>query len=994
MQSFETEYARLNEAQRQAVDQIEGPVMVVAGPGTGKTQVLSLRVANILKNTQVSPRNILCLTFTVSGATAMRERLRSLIGPAAYGVTINTIHGFCNDVIAQYPQVFDAFSSLEQISDVEQVRSMNAIIDSVMPDLELVNRKNPHARTRDILARVSQVKKEGVTVERLRSVADEYESVMENKSKEGTKAHEKDMAAAQKFRDFVLLYEKYQEMLLRTQRYDYDDMVLNALKAFTDEDWLLLNLQERYLYVLVDEFQDLNGAQFSVIESLIRPRTPEDKPNIFVVGDDDQAIYRFQGANLENILSFRDRFPDALTVALTVSYRCTQQILDAAGRLIGCNTERLVGTIDGLSKDLISGSSVTGTEPLLLHSPSDTAEPWLIADRIEDALQNGIQPSEIAILVQTNRELKPIYDVLEAREIPVQMDGKVSLLDQSPVLQTISVLHAVRDPYDNPHFCAALSSKGLGCKPADLGRLFHESRKRQESVYGLLLSLDDPASDLVLLPWNDRDALLHARDILQELNQQLSNRTIVETLEHILKQCGLLPNVDAGEPVQPVQFAALQSFFAYVRDRNYEQKNVFGLDHLLDDLTLFEAGENGLRLQYAVPHLAQEGVQLLSAHQSKGLEFDMVILPNFRDGHWDKRRHPPSVSIPEDLLFGWQSDQRSYEQSQDERRVTYVAITRARHTLIFTCPDALTSGGTKPRAVSPSGFFVEAGPLPDEQGILRHPERASTLLYEVLPDMDEQFKAFLRERLQDFSLSVTALNHFLENPRIFLERDLLQMPDIKSESLIFGNAVHTALKKWGMRMQEHRQSGKIEFLQDFQTFLEEREIMTKNVRENLLRHGHEILPRYFDERLVDQQPYVSKIEFPIQIHMDDIPLKGTIDRIDLEKPDSVNAIIIDYKTGRPKTEKQVRDDGDYFRQLVFYALLLEQGLPILRPVKYVLDFVGEGTDHPITREFVVSDAEKYELRSLIALVWSKIINLDFTPIDSAMGSRLATEETD
>jgi len=718
MQTFDEEYARLNAAQKKAVDTIEGPVMVVAGPGTGKTQVLSLRVANILKKTQVNPRNILCLTFTVSGATAMRERLRALIGPGAYGVTINTMHGFCNDVIVQYPQVFEAFSSLEQISDVEQVRSMNGIIDDLMPDLELVNRKNPHGRTKDILSRIGQVKKEGVTVERLREVANEYESVLLNKSREGTKAHEKNVAAARKYRDFVLLFEKYQEMLRRTQRYDYDDMILNALKALDEEDWMLLNLQERYLYVLVDEFQDLNGAQYAVIEKLIRPRTPEDKPNIFVVGDDDQAIYRFQGANLQNILSFRNRFPDAVTVALTTSYRCTQRILDASGRLIGCNTERLVGTIPDLSKELVSGAGAEGAEPVLLHSPSDAAEPWLIADCIEDALQDGTAPSEIAVLVQTNRELQPLYDVLRAREIPVQMDGKVNLLDQSLVLQTLSVLRAVRDPYDNPRFCAALGIRGLRCKPSDIGRLFQLSRERALTVNALLFLLDDPASDVGAMPWHDKDALVRARDTLLSLHQQLPNRTIVETLERILKDCGLLPQPDAGADFPAAEFAALQSFFGYVRDRSYEQKNTFVLDHLLDDLALYEAGENGLRLQYSVPHLSQEGVQLLTAHQSKGLEFDMVILPNFRDGHWDRRHNPPSVSLPEDLLFGWESDQKAFEKSQDERRVAYVAMTRARRTLLFTCPSTLTNGGSKPREVSPSAFFVEAGPLPEEQGIL------------------------------------------------------------------------------------------------------------------------------------------------------------------------------------------------------------------------------------------------------------------------------------
>src|SRR3989344_3150887 len=192
--AFDSAYAMLNEAQKKAVDTTEGPVMVVAGPGTGKTQVLALRVAKILVSTQVKPRNILCLTFSKSGATAMRARLRDIIGQDAYGVTVNTIHGFCNDVIAANPSVFEDFRSKTQISDVERYRSLNKIIDQELPGLALVNAKSPYERTGDILSRISQLKREGVTDPvKLRAIADDYEAELSTKSKEGTKAHQKNL---------------------------------------------------------------------------------------------------------------------------------------------------------------------------------------------------------------------------------------------------------------------------------------------------------------------------------------------------------------------------------------------------------------------------------------------------------------------------------------------------------------------------------------------------------------------------------------------------------------------------------------------------------------------------------------------------------------------------------------------------------------------------------------------------------------------------------
>lgn len=986
MPTFEQEYARLNDAQRQAVDTIEGPVMVVAGPGTGKTQVLSLRVANILKKAQVHPRNILCLTYTTSGATAMRERLRSLIGAAAYGVTINTIHGFCNDVIGRNPHVFENWDALEQISDVEQFRELNKIIDSMLPDIELVNRKNPYGRTADILGRISQVKREGKTLQDLQEAADAYDVEMEGKSKEGTKAYEKNIASARKFRDFTVVFGKYQEMLRQTQRYDYDDMILNVIRALKEEDWMLQTLQEQYLYILVDEFQDTNGAQYKVIEQLVTPRTPEDVPNIFVVGDDDQAIYRFQGANLQNILGFRNRFPEVPVIVLTTSYRCTQQILDAAGRLIARNTERLVGVIPGLTKDLVSGARVKdGPEPMLLRAPSDALEAHLIADLVQEEIDAGTPLSEIAVLTQTNRELRPIYDVLTARGISVQMDGKVDLLAHPLVLQTVSILRAVQQPNSNPRLSAALGAACICCHPADLGRLFMLARDRQKPIMDLLIQLDDAESDIALQPWHNKNCLIETRDVILSLHQQLENRTLLDTLEHILKECKLLPDTKA-ESFDPIDFAALQAFFDHIRVRSYEVTS-FGFEALLNDLALYTDSDYGLRLSYTLPHLTQEGVQLLTAHQSKGLEYDVVILANFRDGHWDKRRNPPSVSIPEDLLFGWETDQKQFEQNQDERRVAYVAMTRARRKLLFACCMEVTTG-TRPKDVSPAGFFAEAGPLPEEQRNVRDPETASTLLITKPLELDEAYQAFLRHRIKDFRLSVTSLNRFLNDPKEFVAMDLLQTPQVKESSLVYGNAVHAAMKSWGMGIQRGLPLSEESFLNEFRNYMVDKEILTELERKSLIKQGEANLPRYYQQRLSENIPIVHSVEHSVNAYLPmmltedvpGIPLKGKMDRIDQQAPDSKYVTIVDFKTGRPKTENQIRDEADYFRQLTFYALLMEHGMPLFEPVAYVLDFIGEGTDHPVQRSFVVTAAEKEELSKVIADVWTKIQNLDFTKL--------------
>lgn len=971
--SFAHEYARLNTAQKLAVDTIDGPVMVVAGPGTGKTQVLALRVAKILKSTQMRPWNVLCLTFSKSGATAMRKRLREVIGSAAYGVTVNTIHGFCNDIIVSHPSVFEEWSSLSQISDVERYRSLNKIIDQLVVGSDLLNPKSPYARSRDILRRISQLKREGVTdKDTLESIAKDYDEQMATKSREGTKAHAKNLLSAKKFREFIEIFHRYQAMLEETGRYDYDDMILNVIKALQTEDWLLASLQERYQYILVDEFQDTNGAQYKFIDLLTQDPTPDHAPNLFVVGDDDQAIYRFQGANLSNILSFRERFPDAPVIPLTTSYRCTQPILDAAERLIEQNTERLVGKIEGLDKHLVAHTTEKGLPPHMLFSASDMTEPWMITDLIEDKLNEGVDPNDIAIIVQTNRELLPIYDVFKAREIPVVLSGKLDLLEHPLVEQTLAILHAVHKPTDDHLLSSAIASECFGCHPADISELYE---KRREQKCSLLACLHMADTDNVVL--RKKDAIVRARDSILDLHNKKDQRTVVETLEHVYRECGLLGSPEGGK-MDIMDFAAAQEFFDRIKQRAYEQPH-FSFEVFLNDLSYYQDPDYGdLRLSYDLPHLTESGVQLMTAHKSKGLEFHTVIIANFREGHWDKRRNPPSVSIPEDLLFGWEKEQKQYEQNQDERRVAFVAMTRAKRELIFTCPNELTTGDSI-KAVSPSGFFAESGDLSEEHREVRHPEAMSTLLSVPKRHFDEEFAAYLKKRIEHFALSPTALNNFLEDPLLFLERDLLQKPQAKEPHFAYGNAVHHVMAKWADSTVAGKPMSIEELMASFDSHLNDKELLTDKERERLSHLGHTTLRRYATGHLQPPYPIVHKVEYPITAHLGDIPIKGKLDRIDLLEPNSSAAVITDYKTGKPKTEKQIVDYG-YYRQLVFYDLLVRNGYSMIDPKEYRLEFIGEGADEPVTRTFTISEDDRRELTDLIGRVWEKILALDFTEV--------------
>ncbi len=969
---FDQAYASLNPQQRSAVDFIDGPVMVVAGPGTGKTQVLALRVANILRKTQMKPWNILCLTFSKSGASAMRKRLREIIGPDAYGVTVNTMHGFCNDIIRSHPSVFEEWSCLKQISDVERHRSLNTIIDQLLPGLHLVNAKSPYARTRDILGRIQQLKREGVTDrDRLETIAQEYDAHMESKSKVGTKIHARNMLSALKFREFLEIFYRYQAMLLETGRYDFEDMILNVIHALEEEDWLLAGVQERYQYLLVDEFQDTNGAQYRLIEQLTTDPTPDKHPNVFIVGDDDQAIYRFQGANLKNILSFRERFTAAPIIPLTTSYRCTQPILDAAESLIEKNTERLVGRVADLDKHLVAATKEKGVPPFMLFAASDMAEPWLIADLVDDRLHDGIAPDDIAVIVQTNAELLPLHEVFKARSIPVVLSGKLDLLSHPLVGQTLAILGAIMDPQSNAAFSSALSCACFGCHPADIATLNSATRERRTSLMEIALSMEK--EDFAL---RQSEPLVAARDILLDLHNKSDLRTVLETLEHVYRDCGILHAGSKGMDI--IDFAAAQEFFDRISRRAYEQPH-FSFRAFLDDLSYYQNPDNSdLRLSYDLPHLTESGVQLMTAHKSKGLEFHTVILGNFREGHWDKRRNPSSLSVPEDLLFGWEKDQKSFEQNQDERRVAFVAMTRAKRELLFICPNELTDGDSV-KAVSPSGFFAECGNLSEEHRDVAHPEQMSTLLTVPVRDFDEELRSYLKKRIEHFKLSPTALTDFLDDPQRFIDVHLLQVPQAKEPHFAYGNAVHHVLAQWAESVREGKVLPVADLLAVFTRHLSSDELLTKKEYERLLHLGEQTIRRFAQSNLTPPYPIVHKVEFNIDTHLGDIPIKGKIDRIDLLEPHSSACVVTDFKTGKPKSPKQILDYG-YHRQLVFYDLLIRNGYGMLEPKEFRLEFVGEGADDPETRSYAIGEGERRELTALIETVWSKIIDLDFTPI--------------
>jgi len=381
-QKFERELVKLNKAQRQAVETIEGPVMVVAGPGTGKTQVVAMRIANILRQTQLGARNILALTFTEAGVTALRTRLEKLIGADAYQVTIATFHGFANQIITTFPYVFGFTTEATSVTELERLQIIDQILSS-QTFTALRPLRSPTFHVPAIAQAIRVCKQEAVEPETLIELARaQFQPSSAKITDAKQKLAQRDLAINLELAE---VYRQYQAALVARHLYDYEDMVLFAISAIKNNPEIRAYYQERYHYLLVDEYQDTNNSQNALVESLA---DFFDNPNVFVVGDDKQAIYRFQGASVANMLHFTKKYPQMKIISLEENYRSLPEILTTAQDLISRNSHQLLSYLP----DQIAGLKPTrkAATRLELHSfaDPDLHFAWLIEKHNMDEAQN------------------------------------------------------------------------------------------------------------------------------------------------------------------------------------------------------------------------------------------------------------------------------------------------------------------------------------------------------------------------------------------------------------------------------------------------------------------------------------------------------------------------------------------------------------------------------------------------------------------------------
>ncbi|MBI4119840.1 MAG: ATP-dependent helicase [Parcubacteria group bacterium] len=925
---FKELFGRLNAEQKEAVQTIAGPVMVIAGPGTGKTQILTLRIAHILAQTDAQPENILALTFTESAATNMRRRLVSIIGTPGYYVNIQTFHGFCNRLINDHPENFSRIIGARNINPASQIGLLRKIIEEAkLKHLKPFGEKFFYVS--QILNSIKKLKNEAIDPQTFKKITSTLDA------KEKTAARQKELG---------LIYGQYQSELARQKLYDFEDMILETVLALQKNKDFLLDLQEKHQYMLVDEHQDTNGAQNKALELLCGY---DKSPNLFVVGDDKQAIFRFQGASLENFLYFKKKYPAVKLIELKNNYRSTQKILDASASLISHNSALLGSGI------LRSQTKAAGKRIKILSFAGGEDEHAFIAQKIKELVEHGASPQEIAVIYRENKDALPLADVLARYGLPYAVESDENILQDTDIKKINFLIKAVANWPSAEYLTPALHLDFLNLEPLEI----YHWIKTQSAAPAVKTAIEK------LGLW-----------------KKLSyNQPFPKFFETIIKDSGFLKNI-LGQPDYHLRLKKLNALFGEIKNQHSENPDYRPSDYLnyLDVLK-----EHKVPLQTkAVPQ--EDSLRLMTAHRAKGLEFETVFITGAYNGHWGNKRTTDLFGLTTLL----DKTDATADKNEDERRLFYMALTRAKDN-VFVTYSTLSAEG---REQVPCQFINEIRPDLKEETSLQTPVFKDDVNLIILkdkgaPPVDK--KEFVRELFLRRGLSPTSLNNYLACPWQFFYVNLLRIPQTQTRQQIYGTAKHFALQKF---FEAKKTNPKTNFQLLTSAFTEalKKQPLAPNDHQIIRQRGLASLKTYhafyapiWNYNTINEFK-ISGVDFPIAKNQN-VRLTGKLDKLEIQDLRSrVQVTVVDYKTRLPQSRnwilgKTKNSNGDYFRQLVFYKLLLD----LLPRQKFqmtagVIDFIESDPKDRFKKEsFEITNADLSDIKDLIAKTANEILNLKF-----------------
>ncbi len=947
---FEQAYQALNSRQREAVDTIDGPVMVIAGPGTGKTQILALRIAKILLSGNGTPPSaILCLTFTDAGAREMRRRLRVIIGGAAEEVRVHTYHGFAGSIIAEFPDHFPHLARSKQITEIEA----ETFIRDILKDKKFIKLRpagDPDFYVGKIIQAIEQAKKEAWTPEIMRSFAqEEIERVNNNETSISSRGVSKGQLKGEALKQiekgertvlFADVYQEYEERKKADRKMDFNDLIIELLKALREDKLLLQIIQEKFLYLLVDEHQDTNDSQNMLIRTIA---DFFDSPNLFVVGDEKQAIFRFQGASVENFLRFQNLWQSMKVISLTDNYRSHQGILDASFALIENNYAP--GESPDLRVKLIARSTLeTGPVEVVLAGNTDAGDQYLLEQTTKIIKQEPRKT--IAIIVRRNREVEHLLSLFEAGGIVAQAERGVDVFSHPVGILFFDLIEYMAHP----------------------GNIEALAR----SIAAGLWNLNFEQKTLLIRSIRSGNVAVLGKEIpaIKKLQKEITRDGAIAFLIEAARQSGF----DQIAERNPLSAEVWRSIVVLAQDLARQNRLQSGVA-LIEALLAYRqsAEKKSLKITIGRP---DSQVKIMTAHGSKGLEYDYVFLPYATEEVWLSKKHGSSFVFPR--------EKGDDDDIRDARRLFYVALTRAkkRAVIISDLEDNLQ------KEFSPLRFIteLETGSVAKVTlpAVFEGGSRGNIVNCDLL--RGQEIINYAKNILTESGLSVTALNHFTECPSKFLYKSIFKLPEAPSSSSEKGNAMHEALALVFHQANKDEEAVMITMAGVIKTYFEqsllpafEKEPAMEELLINALPVSRALAPllalsgRVLTETWV-KTPYTGRYQTEEAI----ILLHG---KLDLVIEDENRVLVFDYKTREAMSINAIKgetksDSGCYFRQLIFYKLLLagDERLKnkIIEPALVFIKPDQKGRCPIISIPIEKKDEErvKKEIGSLIDSVWS------------------------
>lgn len=909
MDSYAQAYNSLNAGQKKAVDTTEGPVMVVAGPGTGKTQVLALRIAHILKKTDVGADGVLCLTFTRSGVTAMRERLERYVGADARKVTVDTFHSFSGDLIEQYYRLLDFDVLPTLLDDTQAVLLVDELLQN--NDWEYIRpRTNPSQYFSDLRQLMSLLKRERITpaqfdevVEKeIRSLKEDPESISSRGASKGQlkKEIEKRIESLERTKEVVSFYRFYETIKKERSLMDYDDVLEYAVALVEGSEEVRADIREQYQYILVDEHQDSSGVQNAFLKAVWEE---VEQPNIFVVGDDRQLIYGFSGASVSYFESFSELFGKATLITLSDNYRSTTQILSLADTLLrsSVSKESLVSTkgeggLVGLYEYMYERDELIGAVQYFKYQ-----------------IAQGVPPEECALLVPKNRHVRSAATLFRAHGIPVALQGGASLFSEKETHTLLRVLRIITDPYDTVALAESMLDDASGIAPMHAHTFLHAQKGKSFSLETMRLWGSDDGlfagqSDIAqwaqkLLRWIDEGT----HSSVTESISTIGNEVLVareQSHERLLRSVEIVRSLLHTAMIweEKGKENTLSSYLTYIeRLRSYNQDI---------PLASFDAAR---------------GVRIMTLHKSKGLEFDHVWVAHMNEEVLMAQKRS-AFTLPETLLETIEQRDKAVAT-----RELYVAITRAKKHCVLSY--ARMGYDARPRTLAesvaelPKTHFVTKSAEDTEKEVLSNGP-ATYIQQEIVSSRTvsyDEIACYVQEYYADTKVSVTLLNNFFSCPWKWYFRNFLKLPEVKGVSLALGSAVHST----------------IEYILKAETTPDD-DVLVEKVTEELIREGvHDEKERkhlHKDAILAVRRWFAAYYTHLAKDRTSERSLSGKdtafphlqlYGKIDLTErfPDGT-MVVTDFKTGTVKSagviEKETEEGrlSDYMRQLAMYSYLV------------------------------------------------------------------------